>query len=161
MSNVSTAKGKYTFDFSNTKGMTNKNLTTWLRRFMLIMGNQEYATKFKSKPLDITVRNSVDKVTLDFTADGDYAYRHNLRQLTNKSSFLNYLLREMNGVFIYVDYVDYETGFDFIECGKSLIHVNNKVRVDIDAVEEELTKERFIEYKAGTIDDWKNLGFDD
>ena len=151
MANVSTAKGSYTFNFSNVENVTPRKVTTWIRKFMLALELQEYATICEIKA----------PISLNFTADGHYAYKNNINSLSDIDTPAGRLLKEMKGLVITIDYLDYEIGYGFIDAGKAFINVENTTTIVFNVVRYDLTKENFIDLAVGDEDDWKELSFED
>ena len=76
MPNVSTAKGTFTFNFSNVEKVTPAKVTTWIRKFMLALELQEYKTVFENSLPNRAFTGAEIKapISLNFTADGHYAF---------------------------------------------------------------------------------------
>lgn len=163
MANVSTAKGSYTFNFSNVENVTPREVTTWIRKFMLALELQEYATICENSLPNRAFTNAEIKapISLNFTADGHYAYKNNINWLSDIDTPAGRLLKEMKGLVITIDYLDYEIGYGFIDAGKAFINVENTTTIVFNVVRYDLTKENFIDLAVGDEDDWKELSFED
>lgn len=163
MANVSTAKGSYTFNFSNVENATPRKVTTWIRKFMLALELQEYATICENSLPNRAFTGAEIKspISLNFTADGHYAYKNNINWLSDSDTPVGRLLKEMKGIVITIDYLDYEMGYGFIDAGKVFINVENTTTIVFNVVRYDLTKENFIELAVGDEDDWQEFGFED
>lgn len=137
MANVSTAKGAYIFNFSNVENVSPRKVTTWIRKFMLALELQEYAT---------ICENSLPNRA--FTS-------------AEIKAPVGRLLQEMKGLVITIDYIDYEIGYGFIDAGKAFINVENTTTIVFNVVNYDLTKENFIDLAVGDEDDWQELCFED
>lgn len=163
MANVSTAKGSYTFNFSNVEDVTPAQVKAWIRKFMLALELQEYATICENSLPNRAFSSAEIKapISLNFTADGHYAYKNNINWLSDDGTPVGRLLKEMKGLVITIGYLDYEIGYGFIDAGKAFINVENTTTIVFNVVRYDLTKENFIELAVGDEDDWQEFGFED
>lgn len=163
MSNVSTAKGTYTFNFSNVENIKPAQVTTWIREFMIALEFQTYSTVFENSLPNraFTGAEIKEPISLSFTADGCYAYKNNINELYYNDTRISCLLQKMKGLVITVDYLDYEIGYGFIDAGKIFINVYNTIDIVFNVVHYDLTKENFISLALGDENDWRELGLED
>ena len=149
--------------FSNVENITPAQVKTWIHKFMLALELQEYATVCENSLPNRAFTSAEIKapITLNFTADGHYAYKNNINDLADSDMPIGRLLKEMKGLVITIDYLDYEIGYGFIDVGKAFINVENTTTIVFDVVNYDLTKENFIDLAVGDEDDWQELGFED
>ena len=163
MANISDVQGTYTFNFKNVKSKTDEEKISWIKELAELMGNVGYNTSFEDakRPTPSSIEDN--EVTLSFSASGRWAYRNNIAWFEDGWEELTYLVEEMEGIVIYIDYNEYETGCMFVASGEFTVEVkDNKVLVEQCSLEEdELNKETFVSWGFGSANEYDEMFGDD
>jgi len=163
MANISDVQGTYTFNFKNVKSKTDEEKISWIKELAELMGNVGYNTSFEDAKRLTPSSIEDNEVTLSFSASGRWAYRNNIAWFEDGWEELTYLVEEMEGIVIYIDYNEYETGCMFVASGEFTVEVkDNKVLVEQCSLEEdELNKETFVSWGFGSANEYDEMFGDD
>lgn len=159
MANISDVQGTYTFNFKNVKSKTDEEKISWIKELAELMGNVDYNTSFEDAKRLTPSSIEDNEVTLSFSASGRWAYRNNIAWFEDGWEELTYLVEEMEGIVIYIDYNEYETGCMFVASGEFTVEVkDNKVLVEQCSLEEdELNKETFVSWGFGSANEYDEM----
>lgn len=159
MANISDVQGTYTFNFKNVKNKTDEEKISWIKELAELMGNVGYNTSFEDAKRLTPSSIEDNEVTLSFSASGRWAYRNNIAWFEDGWEELTYLVEEMEGIVIYIDYNEYETGCMFVASGEFTVEVkDNKVLVEQCSLEEdELNKETFVSWGFGSANEYDEM----
>ena len=163
MANISDVQGTYTFNFKNVKGKTDEEKISWIKELAELMGNVGYNTSFEDAKRLTPSSIEDDEVTLSFSASGRWAYRNNIAWFEDGWEELTYLVEKMEGMVIYIDYNEYETGCMFVASGEFTVEVkDNKILVEQCSLEEDkLNKETFVSWGFGSANEYDEMFGDD
>lgn len=155
MANISTVRGTFVFDFSNvTQGELEYN--SWLKKVKEALGDRPYPTN-----LDLyrdLYNQDKKNAKVPFTADGAWTYQSNINEMLSKQDSFYELLKDMVGLSITINYLDYEQSDGFISNGDAVISNNNgEITFTIETETDEFNKENFLNYGCGDIYTWCEL----
>lgn len=159
MANISDVQGTYTFNFKNVKSKTDEEKISWIKELAELMGNVGYNTSFEDAKRLTPSSIEDNEVTLSFSASGRWTYRNNIAWFEDGWEELTDLVEQMEGVVIYIDYNEYETGCMFVASGEFTVEVkDNKVLVEQCSLEEdELNKETFVSWGFGSANEYDEM----
>lgn len=93
-----------------------------------------------------------------FIADGAWTYQSNINEMLSKQDSFYELIKDVTGLSITINYLDYEQSDGFISNGNAVISNNNgEITFTIETETDEFNKENFLNYGCGDIYTWCEL----